>query len=322
MGPHRQHNPQSNRQPPKATGVPSTHRRRYPLIRLPGVWGQSPRGSTQRKLAARKVTTRSVAPLQGRRPQSDHPIGDLLVLRNTLIVIGDNQNDPSRRRLDSIEPRLNPGPQHRGQLLGRSFLISPRPEVDGGGGNGPTGVVPSPLNRPPTGPNLIRGPGSQPGDSRVVVNPNRSLGSPRLGNRRRRHNRRSRHSRRSRGSAGSRRRHRRLLRRGLRGSGGSGHGRRRCGRPSGNRGCVGRPPAEEAHNADHQRDGGDAEQGEAGGLGRTGRACGLGGGHRSSVLLARARTLWRPVRTPRSRLTSIGSAARAASDSTSALSSW
>ncbi|RDI31257.1 hypothetical protein DFR72_104594 [Lentzea flaviverrucosa] len=278
-----------------------------------GSGGRAPRGSTQ--------------PQARQRNRGTHPNRRaLLVLGNTLIVIGDDQNDPRRRRLDPVEPRLNPSPQNRGQLLRRSLLLSPRSEVNGSSGDSPTGVVPSPLDRPPIGPNLIRGLGRQPGDGRVVVNPNRSLGSPRLGNRRRRHNsgrsRRGGRGRRSHRSSRSRRRRsrsRRLPRRGLLRSSSR---RRRCRRPLSNRGRVRTPSAEEADNADHQRDGGNAEQGETGGLGRTGRACGLGGGHQSSVLLARARTLWRPVRTPRSRLTSIGSAARAASDSTSALSSW
>ena len=42
--------------------VISTRPRRWPPIRLAGAWGaESPKGSTQRKVAARKVTTRPVA---------------------------------------------------------------------------------------------------------------------------------------------------------------------------------------------------------------------------------------------------------------------
>ncbi|RAS60125.1 hypothetical protein C8D87_11218 [Lentzea atacamensis] len=251
--------------------------------------------------------------------EESSPHQRLLVLRSALIVIGDDQNDPGRGRLNPVKPRLNPSPQHRSQLLRRSLFLSPRPEVHGRSGNRPLRVVPGPLDIPPVGPDIVRSLDRQPGDGRVVVNPNRHLRSPGLRNGRRRHRgrRRGRHSggRRNRGGRprGRRRRCGRRLRPGL--------SWRRGRTPLSGGRCV-RPSTEEADDADDQSHRGYTQQSEAGGLCRTGRACGLGGGHQSSVLLARARTLARPVRTPRSRLTSIGSAASAASFSMRPFSSW
>lgn len=64
----RQRNHQRNRQPPIATGVPSTRGWRGTPDQIAGVWGQSPRGSTQDNSAARKVTT-----LKASSPQSQQP---------------------------------------------------------------------------------------------------------------------------------------------------------------------------------------------------------------------------------------------------------
>ncbi len=120
MGPHRQRTQLRNRQPPNATGVPSTYARREPPDQTcRGSGGSAPRGSTQGDQAARKpgnTTDRaSDQPKRSRRLRIrvSKELGTtvpLLILPNLPSSQRQRSKRPQKPLIGPVRPRHRPKP--------------------------------------------------------------------------------------------------------------------------------------------------------------------------------------------------------------------